>query len=160
MITLIQPHINPMPITFHNDGTAYRLLHKTIVRGWIERVIKDEGFEAGDIAFVFCSPAKHLDINRTYLGHDYPTDVITFDYTEPPVVGGDIFIDPRTVADNARLFGVTSRDEMLRVLVHGVLHLCGHNDKTVAQQQAMRSLEDKYLIIFRSLQGMGTGELS
>ncbi len=134
-------------LTFHNDATPYRLSHKRAVRAWLLRVIAEEGFVPGEIAFIFCSRERHLEINRTYLGHDYYTDVITFDYTAGGVVSGDIFIDPITIRENAAVYGTTPVREMHRVLVHGILHLCGHGDKTPAQQKKMRGLEDKYLIL-------------
>lgn len=137
-----------MSITFHNDGTSCRLPHKRAVRAWVAACIRAEGFEPGETAFVFCSRERHLEINRTYLGHDYPTDVITFDYTGDGVVSGDIFIDPQTIAENASRFSATREEEMRRVLIHGILHLCGHGDKTAAQQKAMRALEDKYMGLF------------
>lgn len=139
-----------MAITFHNDGSPFRLPHKRRVAAWAADCIAREGWHPGDIAYVFCSPEKHLEINRTYLGHDYATDVITFDYTDPEArtVSGDIFIDPATVADNAELFGSTREREMLRVLIHGVLHLCGYGDKTPEEQQQMRAKEDECLALF------------
>ncbi len=136
---------NYMSIKFYNDATSYRLSHKRAVREWVLATIDAEGFEAGDIAFIFCSRERHLEINRKYLGHDYFTDVITFDYTCDGVVSGDIFIDPLTIKENAARYATTYIHEMHRVLIHGILHLCGHGDKTSAQQKAMRALEDKYL---------------
>lgn len=135
-------------ITFHNDSYSYRLTHKRALRQWVLDTIVAEGFAAGDIAFIFCSRERHLEINRTYLGHDYHTDVITFDYTADRIVSGDIFIDPLTIRENAALYSVTPTREMHRVLIHGILHLCGHKDKTPAQQKKMRKLEDKYLYLY------------
>ncbi len=102
----------------------------------------------GPVNYIFCSPERHLEINRQFLGHDYRTDVITFDYSDlegRKTVSGDIFIDPGTVADNAAGLGVAPVVEMRRVLVHGVLHLCGYGDKTLKQQVQMRAKEDFYL---------------
>lgn len=114
--------------------------------------IRAEGYRPGDVSFIFCSQDKHLEINRTYLGHDYQTDVITFDYSDLPagMVAGDIFIDPVMVRENARLYGVAAIDEMRRVVIHGVLHLCGYGDKTRAQQKTMRAKEDEWLARFPS----------
>ena len=139
-----------MAIEFFNDGSSYTLLQKRATAAWIEGCIRAEGYEPGDISYIFCSPEKHLEINRTYLGHDYQTDVITFDYSDlqEGFVSGDIFIDPVTVRDNARLYGATAIGEMRRVLVHGVLHLCGFADKTKAQQKIMRAKEDECLVRF------------
>lgn len=99
----------------------------------------------GAVVFIFCDRAHHLGINRTYLGHDWPTDVITFDYSVDKYISGDIFIDPQTVEENARELCVAPEVEMRRVMVHGVLHLCGMNDKNAREQKAMRIKEDHYL---------------
>ena len=115
------------------------------VAGWIRRAVEDEGFRAGQVVFIFCGREHHLGINRTYLGHDYATDVITFDYSERGVVSGDIFIDPATVAENAAERCIAPEVEMRRVMIHGVLHLCGYGDKTPKQQKLMRAKEDFYL---------------
>jgi rRNA maturation RNase YbeY len=91
-------------------------------------------------------------MNIDFIGHDYFTDIITFDYSDlkgEGVVSGDIFIDVDTVADNARIYGATKRDEMLRVVVHGVLHLCGQKDKTPRAEKQMHRKEDKYIAIYK-----------
>ncbi len=134
-----------MAIKYYNEGTGFRLSAKGRTAEWMRRVVEAEGFGAGAINFIFCGREYHLEINRTYLGHDWPTDVITFDYTEGRVVAGDIFIDPQTVAENARALFVAPEAEMRRVMVHGVLHLCGMGDKTPAQSRKMRAKEDYYL---------------
>ena len=137
-----------MSIRFFNDGTTYRFPRKRAAAAWIAELIRMEGFRHGDISYIFCSPGRHLEINRTWLGHDYPTDVITFDYSDldAGMVSGDIFIDPATVAENAVRYGVTREHEMLRVIAHGALHLCGYNDKTAKQQETIRAKEDKALL--------------
>ncbi len=139
-----------MAIRFFNDGSSYRLPGKRATAAWIAEYVCAEGYAPSDISFIFCSQEKHLEINRTYLGHDYQTDVITFDYSnlKAGTVSGDIFIDPVTVGENARLYGATAIDEMHRVLIHGVLHLCGYGDKTNAEQKIMRAKEDECLARF------------
>jgi rRNA maturation RNase YbeY len=97
------------------------------------------------VNYIFCSPERHQELNRTFLGHDWPTDVITFDYSSGETVSGDIFIDPATVAANAAALCVAPEVEMRRVMVHGCLHLCGHGDKTPREQRRMRAKEDFYL---------------
>jgi rRNA maturation RNase YbeY len=137
-----------MAIKFCNDGSAYRLGSRRELRAWISAAIGEEGFGAGDITYIFCSPDAHLEMNRQYLGHDYHTDVITFDYSDlkgEKIVAGDIFIDPGTVRENAARYGATARGEMLRVLIHGVLHLCGYKDATPAEARRMRAREEYYL---------------
>jgi rRNA maturation RNase YbeY len=135
-------------VKYYNDGTDFRLPDKGRAAEWLRRVVESEGLRLGAINYIFCSPERHREINREFLNHDYATDVITFDYSEGDVVSGDIFIDPATVADNAELFYAAPRKEMRRVLVHGVLHLCGYGDKTPREQRLMRAKENKYLAIY------------
>jgi rRNA maturation RNase YbeY len=121
------------------------------VADWLRTVAKSEGYTLGDVTYIFCSSAVHRQMNIDYIGHDYFTDVITFDYSDlkgEGYVSGDIFIDVETVADNARIYGSTARQEMLRVVVHGLLHLCGQKDKTPRAEKQMHRKEDKYLQIW------------
>ncbi len=134
-----------MAIKYYNDGTGFRLPDKLRTAGWIRRAIESEGLRPGAVNYVFCSRERHLEINRQFLGHDYATDVITFDYTANGTVGGDIFIDPATVAENAAALSVSPAVEMRRVMIHGVLHLCGYGDRTRKEQRMMRAKEDLYL---------------
>lgn len=143
-----------MAVEYHNEDTDYRLPQKGRTSEWIRRCVAGEGFRLGPVNFIFCSPERHIGINRQYLGHDYYTDVITFDYSDlngGGIVSGDIFIDPVTVAANAPEYGAEPLEEMRRVLIHGVLHLCGYGDKTPAQQAVMRSKEDHYLRQFEKI---------
>ena len=137
-------------IRYYNDSINYRLRDKRRIARWVEAIAEAEGFVAGDINYIFCSSEVHRKMNIDFVGHDYFTDIITFDYSEleEGVVSGDIFIDVETVADNARIYGVTAREEMLRVVVHGVLHLCGQKDKTPRAEKQMHKKEDKYLAKF------------
>ncbi len=134
-----------MAIKFYNEGTDFRLPAKGRTAQWIRSAIGNEGFRTGAVVFIFCSREHHLRINRTYLGHDWPTDVITFDYSIEGDIRGDIFIDPQTVEENARDLCVAPEVEMRRVMVHGCLHLCGYGDKTPREQKQMRAKEDFYL---------------
>ena len=137
-----------MSVRYHTDDCTYRLPAKRLTAAWLADVARAEGYELGEVNYIFCSARKLLDMNRQFLGHDYFTDVITFDYGDrrrTRVVAGDIFIDVETVADNARLYGATRLEEMRRVIVHGVLHLCGQKDKTPAANRQMHRKEDKYL---------------
>ena len=138
-------------VRYYNDSTTYRLLKKRRVADWLRTVAKAEGYTLGDVTYIFCSSAVHRQMNIDYIGHDYFTDVITFDYSDlkgEGYVSGDIFIDVETVADNARIYGSTTRQEMLRVVVHGLLHLCGQKDKTPRAEKQMHRKEDKYLQIW------------
>ena len=138
-------------VRYYNDSTTYRFLKKRRVADWLRTVAKSEGYTLGDVTYIFCSSAVHRQMNIDYIGHDYFTDVITFDYSDlkgEGYVSGDIFIDVETVADNARIYGSTARQEMLRVVVHGLLHLCGQKDKTPRAEKQMHRKEDKYLQIW------------
>lgn len=137
-----------MSVRFYSDGAAIPAMDRRKIRTWLRNVAETEGFRFGDVNYIFCSPERHLSINRQFLGHDYATDVITFDYTAERKVGGDVFVDPQTVTLNANDLGIDPRVEMRRVMVHGVLHLCGHGDKSADQQREMRRLENNYLRIY------------
>ncbi len=142
-----------MDILYFNDDCNYRLRDKRLIRKWLRNVAAAEGgFEIEAVNYIFCSAARHRAMNIEFLGHDYYTDIITFDDSrlKERVIAGDIFIDVETVADNARIYGTTARREMLRVIVHGVLHLCGQKDKTPRAEREMHRKEDKYLAMWES----------
>ena len=137
-----------MAVRDHNDACSYRLPQKRLTAAWLRRVAEEEGYTLTEVDYIFCSAERLLEMNRQYLGHDYFTDVITFDYSdrrEARTVAGDIFIDVETVADNARIYGAAALQEMRRVVVHGLLHLCGQRDKTPRTERQMHRKEDKYL---------------
>ena len=138
-------------VRYYNDQTTYRLRDKRKVAAWLKEVACEEGYALGDVTYIFCSSEVHRKMNIDFIGHDYFTDVITFDYSDlkgEGVVSGDIFIDVDTVKDNARIYGATPRREMLRVVVHGLLHLCGQKDKTPRAEKQMHRKEDYYLAKF------------
>lgn len=114
----------------------------------IEKLVVNENRTLGDVNYILCSDAYLLDINRQYLNHDYYTDVISFDYCEDNVISGDIFISVDTVADNAKEYGVTFEKELARVMIHGVLHFVGYNDKSDEEVPVMRAKENQYLPLF------------
>ena len=132
-------------ICFYNEDVNYRLAYKEKIRLWILATIKQEKKKAGDISYVFCSDEYLLEINKEHLNADYLTDVITFDFTEKNQVSGDIFISVDRVKENAKLYEQKYYQEMLRVILHGVLHLCGYKDKTDDEEKQMREKEDYYL---------------
>lgn len=137
-----------MAVVFYNQESDFLPPKRKRIARWVKRTVKAEGYKAGDIAFVFCSPEYHIEVNRKYLGHDYHTDVITFDYSDledAKVVSGDVMIDPVRVAEQAVEWGTEPKEETLRVMIHGVLHLCGYGDATEEEQRVMRSKEDYYL---------------
>ena len=123
-------------------------LSKLNVESNIEKLVTNENKTLGDVNYILCSDAYLLDINRQYLNHDYYTDVISFDYCEDNVISGDIFISVDTVADNAKEYGVTFEKELARVMIHGVLHFVGYNDKSDEEVPVMRAKENQYLSLF------------
>ena len=123
-------------------------LSKLNVESNIEKLVANEDRTLGDVNYILCSDAYLLDINRQYLNHDYYTDVISFDYCEDNVISGDIFISVDTVADNAKEYGVTFEKELARVMIHGVLHVVGYNDKSDEEVPVMRAKENQYLSLF------------
>lgn len=152
-----------MAVRYYTDDCGYRLPQKRLTARWLRGVAAAEGYELGDVSYIFCSARRLLEMNRQYLGHDYYTDVITFDYSDRRgrhVVSGDIFIDVETVRDNARLYGTRPLEEMRRVVVHGVLHLCGQGDKTPRTNAQMHRKEDRYLRFWTTAGGDGTAEAS
>ena len=141
-------------VRYYNDSTTYRLREKRKIAAWLKCVAGEEGYTLGDVTYIFCSSEVHRKMNIDFIGHDYFTDIITFDYSDRKgtrVVSGDIFIDVETVADNARIYGATAREEMLRVVVHGVLHLCGQKDKSPRAEKQMHRKEDKYLALYKQM---------
>ncbi len=120
------------------------------LKAFIESMVEMEGKQADTLGFIFCSDDYLLKINKDYLKHDYYTDIITFDLSEPGkgIISGEIYISVDTVRDNALRFKTTIVQELHRVIFHGVLHLCGYSDKTKTQQLVMREMEDKYLDLY------------
>ena len=118
------------------------------VTKWIRSVAADYGFAVGNINYIFCSDERELEVNREFLGHDYYTDVITFDYSTASTLNGDIFISLDTVRSNAEMVGTTFDHELLRILIHGVLHLTGQGDKTPETKAQMTEKEEKALAKF------------
>ena len=136
-------------INFHIEDIDIKIQQKLRLKSWLKSVIKSEGFKLGDVNYVFCSDDYLLKINVEYLDHDYLTDIITFDNSEEEeLIEGDIFISVDRVIDNARTFAVSFEYELKRVLVHGILHLCGYLDKTEEEEKLMRSKENHYLQLF------------
>ena len=112
---------------------------------WLNETIINEGFECGEVNLIFCSDDHLLELNQTYLDHDYYTDIITFDYSYGATLKGDLFVSVDRVFDNSVRFNEVFLTELRRVSVHGVLHLCGYKDKSSVEQRLMRSKENYYL---------------
>lgn len=122
-------------------------IKKRETTAWIRAVAKSYGRRVGEVGYMFVNDDKILEVNREYLGHDYYTDVITFDYDEDDVVSGDVVISLDTVASNAHLFNKTYEEELYRVIIHGILHLCGINDKGPGEREQMEAAENKALTL-------------
>ena len=123
--------------------------HETSV--WVRAVAESYGKRVGEVAYVFCNDEKILEVNRQFLQHDYFTDIITFDYTEGQRIGGDLFISLDTVRSNAELFGRPYDEELHRVVIHGILHLCGINDKGPGERELMEAAENKALALLADM---------
>ena len=120
-------------------------LKKRDTNAWIKAVAAQYGRKVGEIGYLFVNDEKILEVNKEYLGHDYYTDIITFDYDEGDVISGDLVISLDTVRSNALLFGKTYNEELHRVIIHGILHLCGINDKGPGEREIMEAAENKAL---------------
>jgi rRNA maturation RNase YbeY len=118
------------------------------VSSWIRRVAKSYGKKVGEVGYLFCDDAHILEVNREFLQHDYYTDIITFDYCEDDVLNGDIVISLDTVRSNAELFHKTYDEELKRVIIHGILHLCGQNDKGRGEREQMEAAENRALEMY------------
>ena len=117
---------------------------------WIQAVAAGYGFSVGQLNYIFCSDERELQVNRDFLGHDYYTDVITFDYSTPSTIAGDIFISLDTVRSNAEQVGVPFLDELHRIIIHGALHLTGQGDKTPETKAQMTAKEDQALALLNT----------
>lgn len=111
----------------------------------IKQLINEEKKETGDISVIFCSDGYLLEMNKKHLNHDYFTDIITFNYVEDDVISGDLFISADRIRENAGKFNVTFLEELYRVILHGILHLVGYNDKTSEEKKVMKDKENYYL---------------
>ena len=131
-----------------NYGTDFRLDDEEKFADWISRVVASEEGSLAQLNYIFCSDQYLLQLNRKHLNHDTLTDILTFDYSERKHIGGDIFISVERVAENAAKFTVTMENELLRVMVHGVLHLLGYSDKSEVDKIVMRRKEDEKMKLF------------
>ena len=129
-------------ITYNTDGVKMPSIKKRENTAWVKAVAASYGKRVGEIAYIFVDDEKILEVNRQYLGHDYYTDIITFDYCEGDVISGDLFISLDTVRTNAERVGATYEEELHRVIIHGILHLCGINDKGPGEREIMEAAEE------------------
>ena len=138
-----------MAIIYQNEGVKAPLIKKREVTKWIKDLAASYGKKVVDISYIFCSDEKILEINKEYLQHDYYTDIITFDYTDEDVISGDIFISLDTVESNAKEFNTDYLEELHRIIIHGILHLCGINDKGPGEREYMTECENKALQLIK-----------
>ena len=134
-----------MSIRFFSDGVNFQLKDKRKTSQWLKWIAAEEGKEIGSLVYIFVSDEIILKINKTFLQHDYYTDIITFDDTTDNTISGEMYVSIDIIKSNSKDYHVEFRNELLRVIVHGVLHLCGYNDKTESEQQEMRDTETRYL---------------
>ena len=134
-------------ITYQTEDIAMPPIKKRETTEWVKQVAVTYGKKVGEVAYIFCSDEKILEVNRQYLEHDYYTDIITFDYTEGNRISGDLFISLDTVRTNAEQFEQPYERELHRVIIHGILHLCGINDKGPGEREIMEAEENKALAL-------------
>ncbi len=140
-----------MLITYDTCETSIPAIDQKRLSEWINRVVVYNGFEIGEINYYFCSDNYLLEMNREHLNHDYFTDIITFDYTVSDIISGDLFISVDTVLDNAKEYKCDYFQELYRVMIHGVLHLMGIDDKTDEDQEIMTQKEDESLALLSEI---------
>ena len=135
-----------MAISFFTENIRLpKQFKKNLIKQWIKDVIKGLGKKTGAINYIFCDNSKILMLNRQYLHHDYYTDILTFDYTEGEILKGDLYISLETVNSNAVVFKTIFLNELYRVMIHGILHLCGIKDHTKEEKEQMTAEENKAL---------------
>ena len=134
-------------ITYSTEGVKFPNIKRRETTAWIRRVAASYGKTVGEVGYLFCDDEHILEVNNEYLGHDYYTDIITFDYCEDDVLNGDLVISLDTVRTNAELFHKDYDEELHRVIIHGILHLCGQNDKGPGEREQMEAAENRALAL-------------
>ena len=141
-------------IKFFSQNSSFKIEKPNFYRLWMNTLIKHNGYKTGYLNIIFCSDNELLEINRTYLRHDYCTDVITFDHSKlynDHKISGDLFISIDTVRYNANLYHVSFQEELIRVIAHGVLHLLGYNDKAKREKEIMYLKEEEAILLLNNL---------
>lgn len=136
-----------MRINFHYDIEKFRLRESRMIKKVVNRIVSDKGMKGGLVDVIITSDDKVYEINNEFLGHDFYTDIITFDYNSGKTVNGEIYISADRVRENAGKFGVSAISEMKRVIFHGFLHLCGYDDRTAEEKRKMSEMEEMYLAL-------------
>jgi len=139
--------LNEEIINFYSEN-GFQLEGSSRYEDWVKEVISSEGKKTGEISFIFCDDDYLLEINQKYLDHDTYTDIISFDNSIGQILNGDIFISTERVGENADTYGVTFEEELKRVIIHGVLHLCGYRDKSSEEAKEMRAKEEEKMKMF------------
>ena len=132
-------------ITYNTDGVKMPSIRKRNTTTWIRQVAATYGKKVGEVGYMFVNDERIIEVNREYLGHDYYTDIITFDYNEGDVINGDLVISLDTIRTNAELLDKEYDEELHRVIIHGILHLCGLNDKGPGEREIMEEAENRAL---------------
>lgn len=138
-----------MAISYSGDGVSKPLLRYTIISKWLKNVIKNSGNRLGELTYIFCDDDYLKDINIKYLSHDYYTDIISFDYSEGSIISGDFFISLDRVKENSQIYGNSVEEELLRVIIHGLLHLLGLNDTNEEERENMRNRESECILMYK-----------
>ena len=136
-----------MAVSYYAEEIKLPAIKKRETTAWIRSVAAVYGKKVGDVSYIFCSDEKILAVNKEYLQHDYYTDIISFDYTEGQVISGDLFMSLDTVKSNAEQFNVDYNEELHRIIIHGILHLCGINDKAPGEREVMTQKENEALLL-------------
>ena len=139
-----------MAISFTTQNVNMPDVNVTDVTNWVKCVAASYGKRCGDITYIFCDDERILEVNRAFLQHDYYTDIITFDYTTGNTISGDMFISLDTVLSNSHLLNESYERELYRVIIHGILHLCGINDKGEGEREIMERCENEALAMIFS----------
>ncbi len=139
-----------MAISFQSENVDFPAIKKRDTANWIKAVAKKYDRQVGEISYLFCDDKKILEINRQYLQHDFYTDIITFDYTDNKTIAGDITISLDTVRSNSQQYQTEYAEELNRVIIHGILHLCGLDDHTDSDKKAMREAENTALLLLKN----------
>jgi rRNA maturation RNase YbeY len=134
-------------ISFLTHSVSFQLKNKSVIINWLNTIAKNEKKKLFHVQYVFCNDAEILRINKSFLKHDYYTDIITFDYSQSIDLHGEIYVSLETVQSNSNKLNVSFEEELNRVLVHGLLHLCGYKDKSKANKLLMREKEDQALLL-------------
>lgn len=137
--------MSPNNIHFFLEVTNYRILNKNLIRVWLSEAISQENKRVGELNIILCNDDYLYKMNVDFLQHDAFTDIITFDYSDEDIISGDLFISINRIKENAKRFSITTKEELHRVIIHGVLHLCGYGDKKKSEKEKMTTKENHYL---------------